>query len=90
MLRTCVTSRGIFKIGVHRPHYQVRNLREQDFYMSLGTMPDGSSHDNRVNFPSGDVQEEGARWIYEIANPFSFLGTTYIDSARAAARAESI
>jgi hypothetical protein len=67
----------------------VRNLREQDFCMSLGTMPDGSSHDNRANFPRGDVQEEGARWIYEIANPFSFLGTTYIDSGWAAAQAEN-
>ena len=89
MLRTCVTSKGVFKVGVHRPHYQVRNLREQDFCMSLGTMPDGSSHDNRANFPRGDVQEEGARWIYEIANPFSFLGTTYIDSGWAAARAKN-
>lgn len=57
--------------------------------MSLGTMADGSSHDNRANFPPGAVQEEGARWIYEIANAFSFLGTTYIDSGWAAARAEN-
>ncbi len=89
MLRTCVTSSGFFKVGVHRPHYQVRNLREKDFCMSLGTMADGSSHDNRANFPPGAVQEEGARWIYEIANAFSFLGTTYIDCGWAAARAKN-
>lgn len=88
MLRTCVTSRGVFKVGVHRPRFRVRNLREQDFCMSLGAMPDGSSNDNQLNFPPGDVEEEGARWIYEIANPFPFLGTTYIDSGWAAARAE--
>lgn len=89
MLRTCITSKGIFKVGVHRPHYQVRNLREQSFCMSLGTMPDGSSHDNRANFPQEDVQEDGATWIYEIANAFSFLGTTYIDSGWAATRAKN-
>ncbi len=89
MLRTCVTSKGIFRVGVHRPHYRVRNLREQDFCMSLGTMPDGTYRDNKANFPPQDVEEKQARWIFEIANPFSFLGTTYIDSGWAAARAEN-
>ncbi len=87
MLRTCVTSAGVFRVGVHRPHYRVRNLRDRDFRMSLGVLSDGSSHDNRDNFPTGDVEEEAGRWIYEIANPFSFRGTTYIDSEWAAARA---
>ncbi len=88
MLRTCVTSKGVFNVGVHRPHYRVRNLREQDFCMSLGAMQNGSIHDNGANFPAGDVQEEGARWIYEIANAFAFRGTTYIDSGWAEARAK--
>ncbi len=89
MLRTCVTTRGVFKVGVHRPHYRVRNLRAQDFRMSLGTKSDGLSHDNSLNFPPADVREEGARWIYEIANPFSFRGSTYIDSGWAKARADN-
>jgi hypothetical protein len=89
MLRTCITTKGVFKVGVHRPRYHVRNLREKDYCMSLGTMPDGSSYENEANFPAGDVQEEGARWIYEIANPLAFRGTTYIDSSWAAARAEN-
>ena len=57
--------------------------------MFLGSLPDGSSHDNRANFPPGDVQEEAARWVYEIANAFGFRGTTYIDSGWAAARAKN-
>lgn len=56
--------------------------------MTLGIMSDGTSYDNRKNFPPADVEEQGARWIYEIANPFSFRGTTYIDSGWAAARAK--
>lgn len=89
MLRTCVTKKGAFKVGVHRPRYSVRNLREKEYCMPLGIMPDGSTHDNKANFPAGDVHEEGARWIYEIANPLAFRGTTYIDSGWAAARAEN-
>ncbi len=89
MLRTCVQSSGQFKVGVHQPVYQVRNLREQDFCMDLGMLPGGTPHTNAVNFPKSDVQEEGARWIYEIANPLAFRGTTYIDSGWAAARADN-
>ena len=89
MLRTCVQSSGHFKVGVHRPRYLVRNLREQDFCMDLGVLDDGMPHVNAVNFPAGDVKEEGARWIYEIANPLAFRGATYIDSGWAAARAEN-
>ena len=88
MLRTCVTAKGIFTVGVHKPRYQVRNLRKQDCRMTLGHKPDGTPHDNRKNFPAGDVEEQGARWIYEIANAFSFCGSTYIDSGWAAARAK--
>ncbi len=88
MLRTCVTSDGIFQVGVHRPHYRVRNLREHDFFMDLGVAPGGDRVENRVNFPAADVEEQQARWIYEIANAFAFQGTTYIDSGWAAARAE--
>jgi hypothetical protein len=66
----------------------VANLREHDFLMELGSLPDGTAVRNEVNFPQRDVEEEQARWIYEIPNPFPFHGTTYIDSGWAAARAK--
>ncbi|MCW5206984.1 hypothetical protein VU08_08685 [Desulfobulbus sp. F5] len=90
MLRTCVTSTGKFRVGVHRPSYAVRNLRDQDFLLRLGTLPDGTVVDNQANFPSGDVQETNGRWIYEIPNAFPFHGATYIDSVWAAARAANL
>lgn len=86
-LRSCVTPRGKFRIGVHRPSYSVRNLRDQDFCRCLGTLPDRSAVDNQANFPPGDVNEPDGRWIYEIPNAFPFHGATYIDSVWAAARA---
>ncbi len=51
-------------------------------------MPDGSPVDNSVNFPGGDIQVSSAKKIYEIANAFPFRGATYIDPARADARAK--
>jgi hypothetical protein len=57
--------------------------------MQLGVLANGSPHDNRDNFPDRDVEEQDGRWIYEIANPFSFRGTTYIDSGWAAVRAKN-
>lgn len=89
MLRTCVTSKGYFNVGLHRPSYQARNLRERDSRMKLGTLVDGLPHDNSVNFPQDDVREKSGRWIYEIANAFGFRGSTYIDSGWAAARAKN-
>ncbi|MCD4721063.1 MAG: hypothetical protein K8S13_14580, partial [Desulfobacula sp.] len=37
--------------------------------------------DNHINFPADDLYEPNADIIYEIANPFPFRGTTYINSA---------
>jgi hypothetical protein len=44
--------------------------------------------DNKINFPDGTVQEPAADRIYEIANPFPFRGTTFINSAWADRHAE--
>jgi hypothetical protein len=88
-MRTCLSPTGTFRVGLHRPSCSVRNLRDQDFLLRLGSLPDGSALDNRANFPPGDVREEQARWIYEIPNAFPFHGATYIDSVWAAARAEN-
>ena len=87
MLRTCVQPGGEFKVGVHKPCYQVRNLRKKDHVLTLGHTDKKKSHDNRKNFPQNDVAEENGRIIYEIANAFSFRGATFIDSGWAAARA---
>lgn len=87
MLKTCVTSTGKFKVGLHRPSYRVRNLRDQDFFLRLGSLPNEAAVVNQANFPPGDVEEQAGRWIYEIPNAFPFLGATYIDSGWAAARA---
>jgi hypothetical protein len=87
MLRTCVQPDGIFKVGVHKPSYQVKNLRKNDHLFTLGHKENNTPHDNTNNFPQGDVSEENGRIIYEIANAFAFCGATFIDSSWAASRA---
>jgi len=78
-LRTCVTPDGKFVYGIHRPMFTTANLRENDFQLALGLDTSGKPVANEGNFPSGDVEEQQAEWIYEIPNPFAFRGTTYID-----------
>jgi len=65
-------------VGVHRPGYNVENLRENEVLLDLGELPDGKSINNKINFPQGSVEVENADWIFEIPNPFPFRGTTYI------------
>jgi hypothetical protein len=77
-LRTCVAPNGKFVYGIHKPRYQVANLRDMDILEPLGRFPDGRAFQNDANFPSGDVEEPGAEWIFEIPNAFPFRGTTYI------------
>lgn len=86
-LRTCVTPDSRFVFGLHQPTYAVRNLRAQDHFAPLGTLPDGTTLDNARNFPPGDLNVPEADWVYEIANPFAFRGTTYISKSWAEAKA---
>ena len=86
-LRTCITADGRFVFGIHQPAYTVRNLRQQEHHAPLGTMTDGTTLDNARNFPPGDITVPEADWVYEIANPFAFRGTTYISKSWAEARA---
>ena len=86
--RTCVAPNGSFTTGIHRPYFHIRNFREHDYIKDLGKIPDNGTVQNRVNFPPGDVSEDQADVIYEIANPFDFNGTTYINSAWADPNAE--
>ncbi|MCG8640132.1 MAG: hypothetical protein MI862_10350 [Desulfobacterales bacterium] len=87
--RSCVSKNGRFIVGIHTPGFDVRNLRQNEYIDTLGWCDDGTAVDNRINFPDTDLQEPGADPIYEIANPFSFRGTTYINSAWADAKAKA-
>ncbi len=93
VLRTCVDPSGRFRVGIHQPEFEVKNLRENRYLERLGKLANGTPVDNQVNFPKGNVQEPCADRIYEIANPFPFRGTTFINSAWAdghAGRPETI
>ena len=79
--RTCVDPSGHFRVGVHQPEFEVKNLREHDYIEILGTLSNGIPVKNTANFPEENVQEPSADRIYEIANPFPFRGTTFINSA---------
>ena len=86
-VRTCVTPSGQFIYGIHKPSYKVANMREDDSLQTLGLNEGDNPVENRINFPSGDVEEPQGEWIYEIPNPFPFRGATYIGSRWADARA---
>jgi hypothetical protein len=77
-LHTCVSPEGRFLFGIHKPTFKVRNQREKDFVADLGQQADGQPLDNQRNFPAGAVEVAESAWIFEIANPFAFRGTTYI------------
>ncbi|MCP3873778.1 MAG: hypothetical protein GY699_11550 [Desulfobacteraceae bacterium] len=87
-IRSCVGKDGRFIVGIHKPHFHVKNLRGNNYFSSLGKLDDGTDIDNTINFPENDLYEPNADIIYEIANPFSFRGTTYINSAWADQKAD--
>jgi len=78
-LRTCVRPDGQFIFGIHKPEYTVANRRNKTILKELGQLVTGSSYSNNANYPEGSVAVKGADWIYEIPNPLSFRGSTYID-----------
>jgi len=86
-LRTCVSPAGKFICGLHKPSFKTINLREKDLLQVLGLDRADKPVDNSLNFPAGDVKEPHGTWIYEIPNPFSFRGATYIDKNWADAKA---
>ena len=77
-LHTCVSPEGCFVFGIHKPSFNVANHRENDFVEPLGQNEEGSPIDNQRNFPANRVNVAEATWIFEIPNPFSFRGTTFI------------
>jgi len=64
-------------------------MRQKAYPAVLGVLPDGSTVENRRNFPASDVEVPEASPIYEIPNAFPFLGTTYIGKSWADATAEN-
>ncbi|MCP3899439.1 MAG: hypothetical protein GY707_06990 [Desulfobacteraceae bacterium] len=78
---SCVSPKGRFLVGIHKPHFNIANLRKRDFIAAIGNLPDNTQVFNNANFPINDVKEEKADIIYEISNPFPFKGTTYINSS---------
>ena len=76
---TCVAPDGSFCYALHLPSFYVKNLRSNTLMMPIGLLDEGGVEvDNSVNFPSGDLEIKGAEGVYEIPNPFSFWGATYI------------
>ncbi len=88
-MRTCVTPDGVFQFGIHKPAFSARNLRSRTRLENLGSDRQGRPVVNEANFPSGDVEVEHADWIYEIANPLPFRGTTYISKSWADTSADN-
>jgi len=76
---SCVSPDGHFIYGIHKPHYEVTNLRLQKNIDSLGSYAKNDPHLNTANFPDGDIKVKEASWVYEIPNALPFRGVTYID-----------
>ncbi len=76
--RTCVSPSGTFVYGIHKPNYTAINLREKDYITCLGHIGSDTEVDNKVNFPDDDVNIDNADWVFEVSNPFPFMGATYI------------
>ncbi len=78
-IRSCVTPQQQFMYGIHKPDYITANLRINTKISPLGTLDASQTYSNKVNFPDSDVRVKDADWIFEIPNPFSFRGSTFID-----------
>jgi hypothetical protein len=78
-IRSCVTPQKQFIYGIHKPDYITCNLRSNSRISSLGHLISGTPYSNQANFPDTDVEVNNADWIFEIPNPFSFRGSTFID-----------
>ncbi len=79
-LHTCLRPGGRFAFTIHKPSYHVSNLRETDEITELGLCQEEPVF-NSGNFPSTDLEVANSDWVYEIANPLSFKGTTFINAA---------
>lgn len=78
-MRTCVTPKKQFVYGIHKPSYNVENLRFDTKTDPLGSFESGEPYFNISNFPDNNPRVTKADWIFEIPNPLSFRGSTFID-----------
>ncbi|PID77708.1 MAG: hypothetical protein CSB24_00025 [Deltaproteobacteria bacterium] len=76
---SCVSPAGKFIYGIHKPCFEVDNFRESKIVESLGCLADGSPINNQDNYPDGTVKVAEADWIFEIPNPLTFRGATFIN-----------
>ena len=88
-LRTCVAPYGKFTYGIHKPGFNVVNMRENNYVNPVGFFVDGTPFENQSNFPPSSVEEPNADIIYEIPNPFPFRGVTYIAKSWADEKAQN-
>jgi hypothetical protein len=86
--KTCVAPSGVFVYGIHKPRFRVCNLRETDPIVTLGETVDGGLLDNEKNFPRADPETTAATWVFEIPNPFPFMGSTFIPKGSADSRVD--
>ena len=87
--RTSVNPTKEFIYGIHKPDYNVTNLRGKARIAPIGSFESGTIIDNQRNYPQGDVTVKNSDWIFEIPNPLSFRGSTYIDKEWADASARN-
>ncbi len=79
-LHTCIHPDHHFRFHIHKPTYDVTNLRENTNVLPLGLMGN-SEITNSENYPHGAIQVRSSDKVYEIANPFSFKGSTFINGS---------
>ena len=77
-MRSCVSPEGCFVFGIHQPDYRVTNMRIGERLEAVGEDETGRPVLNEANFPCGDISVSHSQWVFEIANPLPFRGTTYI------------
>ena len=80
---TCVAPSGEFVYGIHKPGFNVTNLRENDYIVDLGRISNQETINNVENFPEKDVQVPSGGWVFEIPNAFPFTGATFILKSKA-------
>jgi len=78
---SCVTPKGKFVFGIHKPEYTVLNLRKSTNIVTLGPLDNETEFRNEANYPTEDIKVEKGTWVYEIPNPFPFRGATYISKS---------
>ncbi len=87
--KTCVTPEGKFQYGIHKPQYNVTNLRQETHIALLGQTIEEQPVKNERNYPRENITVAEADWVYEIPNPFYFKGRTFIDKEWADASANN-